>query len=467
MKKTILLCALLVSLSGCGGGGGSAGACNGSNEVCFPPVDTSTPATSSVESLANICTPSGEKSWIRAHLDDVYLWYNEIVNVSPQAYDTPADYFYALLVRTRDRFSFTAPKEVIDQYFQSGEDIGYGATFVYVNGRLRVSYTQPNSPVEQQHIARGAEIVGINGVPISAVYGNAINLALYPAAAGASNQFQILDVGAAAPRTVTLTAVTITRYPVPVSKLITTAENKKIGYLVFTDHIATAEDPLIATLSQFQQSGIDDLVLDVRYNGGGFLYIADEVAAMIGGSAVKGRVFEKLQFNAKHPEKTNSQDSTFPFYDASSTAKPLPQLNLKRVFILTGAGTCSASESIINGLSPHVQVITIGGTTCGKPYGMIQKDNCSQAYFAIEFDGLNSQGQGGYTNGFAPACAVSDDLEHALGDSAESMLSAAVSYSKNGVCPAADGVFQSRAVLDALAVREVYNAPWRNNRILK
>ncbi len=468
MKKITLLCALLISLAGCGGGSGSAGICTGSDPVCYPPVDNGTPVTpvETVETLANICTPIGEKKWIRAHLDDVYFWYKEIVNVLPTDYATPADYFYGLLVKAKDRFSFTVPQAIIDQYFNAGVDVGYGATFVSVDGRLRVSYTQPNSPAEQQSIARGAEIVGINGVPIANVDSNTLNAALYPAKVGASNQFQVLDVGAAAARTVALTSVAITKFPVPLSKVLTTADSKKVGYLVFTDHIATAEDPLITTLSQFQQSGIDDLVLDVRYNGGGLLYIADELASMIGGAAVKGKVFEQLRFNAKHPEKTNSPDSTFTFFNTSSTNVPLPQLNLKRVFVLTGPGTCSASESIINSLSPHLQVITIGGTTCGKPYGMIQKNNCSQAYFAIEFDGLNSAGQGGYTDGFAPTCAAADDLEHALGDPAERLLSTAISYGKSGTCPAPDGFFHSRAGKDALTVRELYQPPWRNSRIL-
>ena len=478
MKKIILLGALMLTLAGCGGGGGSAGACNGSSQVCFPPVETPAPGPGvvetpapgpvAVESLANICTPTGEKNWLRAHLDDVYLWYNEIVNVAPLDYATPADYFYALLVRARDRFSFTVSQAVIDQYFLAGQDVGYGATFVNDSGRLRVSYTQPQSPAEQQNLVRGAEIVGINGVSLSAVDGATKNAALYPSKAGTTTQFQVLDPGAAAARTVPLSSITIRKYPVPISKIITTAENKKLGYLVFTDHIATAEDPLITTLTQFQKNGIDDLVLDLRYNGGGFLYIASQVGSMIGGGAVKNKVFEQLRFNAKHQEKTNAPDNTFLFFDTSTTNKPLPQLNLKRVFVLIGAGTCSASESIINGLSPHVEVILVGGTTCGKPYGMMQKNNCSQAYFAIEFDGINSAGQGGYTAGFAPKCAAADDLEHQLGDVNERLLSSAISYSKTGSCPAADSLFHAPAVRDALMnVREVYRAPWRDNRIVK
>ncbi len=110
------------------------------------------------------------------------------------------------------------------------------------------------------------------------------------------------------------------------------------------------------------------------------------------------------------------------FANQSTQLISLPQLNLPRVFVLTTGSSCSATESIINSLSPFMQVITIGGTTCGKPYGFIQQDNCDTSYFAIQFDGVNAAGTGSYTNGFAPACSVADDLDHALGDRSERLL---------------------------------------------
>src|SRR5205823_3270226 len=110
--------------------------------------------------------------------------------------------------------------------------------------------------------------------------------------------------------------------------------------------------------------------------------------------------------------------------------------NLSRVFVITGSGTCSASESIINGLTPYLQVIRIGGTTCGKPYGFVQTNNCGKAYFAIQFQGVNSQGFGDYASGFAPTCSAVDDVDHALGDPAEGRLSVALGYRSTGACPA-------------------------------
>lgn len=479
MKKLSMLCALILSLVACGGGGGTAGGCIGSTAVCFPSVNTTPaaslppltlppgPSSAPIETLANVCTPSAEKTWVRAHLDDVYLWYREIVNVFPTSYADAREYFDALLVRTHDRFSFTAVQAEIDKYFESGEEIGYGISLVNENGRLRVTLTQPNSPAAQQNIVRGTDIVGINGVAIGLLSRNEQIAALYPTKAGQSNSFDVLDPGASAPRSVQLSATAITRSPVPKSTVITSSDNKKIGYLVFTDHISTAEDALANTIGEFKRQGIDDLVLDVRYNGGGYLYIASELASMIAGSAVKNQIFEKLQYNDKHADQTNDPNYSFGFFNTKMDSTPLPQLNLRRVFVLTGPGTCSASESIINSLAPFMRVVTIGGVTCGKPYGMQQANNCGTAYFAIRFQGVNSLGQGDYTDGFVPNCAAGDDLNHALGDPAERLLSIALAYRVEGACPML-GISRPLSGQSVPgAGLEIYRAPWRENRIIK
>lgn len=465
---------ILLSLMSCGGGGDNASntkvlsSCPANNPLCSV-VNGGTSSNGGFgnpDQLANICTPNGEKAWVRAHLNDVYLWYKQIIDVPASNYSSPSAYFDALLVKSNDRFSFTGSTEEINNYFDSGAEIGFGYELVNQNGSLRVTYVQPNSPADQQGLQRGARITGINGAPIETLSRETQIAALYPDLAGVRTVLDVKDNGAFGTRKVELVSSSITSYPVLQNSVITTPMNRKLGYLVFTDHIATAEAPLISTLTQFQQAGINDLVLDLRYNGGGYLYIANEVASMIGGSKVQGRVFEQLQFNDKHPEKT--ADSRDLFTTRSRSGQTLPQLNLSRVFVLTSSRTCSASESIINGLSPFVQVITIGGTTCGKPYGFIQADNCGTAYFAIEFSGVNDAGKGGYVNGFAPSCASADDLEHPLGNSAESLLANAINYADKGTCGTSGIALpptQSNAALsNAIQARE---RAWRQMRLVK
>jgi hypothetical protein len=463
---------LLLSIMSCGGGGStSIGNCSNGQQSCGVLGTINNGNSSGItigdpEKLANFCTPNGEKAWVRAHLNDVYLWYKQIVEVPIANYSTPQLYFDALLVKRNDRFSFTAPKAEIDSYFDAGEDIGFGYSLINEGGKLRVTYTEPASPAFMAQVSRGAQIFGINGKPIEQASYDEQIAALYPSKSGTVTHFEMLDLGASKTRLVDLTSTAITTQPVLENSVISTPDNKKIGYLVFTDHIATAEAPLIESMRKFQMAGIDDLVIDLRYNGGGYLYIANELASMVAGNRALGKVFEQLRFNDKHPDWTAQSKNLF-----STTAKngtTLPQLNLSRVFVLTTARTCSASESIINGLSPFVQVITIGGDTCGKPYGFTQTDNCDTAYFAIEFDGVNDAGNGGYVNGFAPTCPATDDLDHTLGDMGERLLAKAINYRRTGVCGTTNfGPPPQISVLPQYSnVLNQQPHSWRNNRIV-
>ena len=225
---------------------------------------------------------------------------------------------------------------------------------------------------------------------------------------------------------------------------------RSVGYLLFNDHLATAERQLIAAIEQMQAAPINDLVLDLRYNGGGFLAIASQLAYMIAGPAyTAGQTFERLEFNDKHTSVnpfTGEALTPVPFYSTTlglSTARgqPLPTLNLTRVYVLTGGTTCSASESIINGLrGVNLQVIQIGSSTCGKPYGFVPTDNCGTTYFSVHFKGVNAAAFGDYTDGFSPSniagpagtlvpgCSVADDFAAALGATNEDRLAAALAH---------------------------------------
>jgi hypothetical protein len=202
-----------------------------------------------------------------------------------------------------------------------------------------------------------------------------------------------------------------------------------------------------------------------------------------------GQAFERTVFNDKYASQnpfTGAALTPVPFHTSSlgfsgPKDRPLPTLDLPRVVVLTSANTCSASEAIINGLrGVGLGVIGIGTTTCGKPYGFYPQDNCATTYFTIQFQGVNAQGFGDYSDGFAPAnttsgagvtvpgCSVADDLGHALGDPREARLAAALGYLADQRCPAATAV---AAGLSAEAAREaegrVYKSPWQENRILR
>ncbi len=287
-----------------------------------------------------------------------------------------------------------------------------------------------------------------------------------------------------------LVSAEVTETPVPVVTTVA-ANGSTVGYILFNDHIATAESELINAFTLLQQQGVADLVLDIRYNGGGYLDIASEVAFMIAGAAqTTGHTFELQQFNSQYPTTNPLSGAVITptlFHSTSqgfsvASGQALPSLNLSRVFVLTGAETCSASESIINSLRGiNVEVIEIGSTTCGKPYGFYPQDDCGTTYFSIQFRGVNNQGFGDYTDGFSPnntidapgyrleGCSVADDFNHALGDPNEAQFSQALAYRSAGACtvvPTGAGIESSkRAVLPGLAVTA--RSPLRQIRILR
>lgn len=451
----------LALLAACSGGGdGNAGS--------PAPVAAAAPT---VDQLANICTPVGEKTWELAYLQDVYLFYRDIVQVDPAAYATPEAYFTALLVPSKDRFSFVEPQSIADAFFANGQNIGYGAVFkLDTDGKLRVGFVDAGGPLALQNVSRGAEVTAINGTATSGLTTAQINAALFPSTVGVSLSLTLAELNRTGTRTLTVASSNVAVDPVPLAQVLAAdpadPTSARIGYLLFNDHIATSEAELIAAIGTFQAAGVSDVVLDLRYNGGGYLYVASELATMLAGNRITANAtFEKLSYNDKHPEKTNNPSNTVPFYRTATGGQTLPTLNLSRVFVITAPGTCSASESVINGLSPFVQVIRIGGTTCGKPYGFIQKNNCGKAYFAVQFQGVNNVGFGDYTAGFAPTCVVPDDFTKALGDRSEGRLSATLAFRNTGTCPA---LATSRDQLQSVdEIERALGRPDRQRRLIR
>ncbi len=450
-------------------------------------------------------TTTDENNWLRSWSNELYLWYDEIEDADPAAYSTPA---YFDLMKTfaltpsgepRDKFHFTIPTEEWLTESQSGIVGGYGATFAILQStpprQVVVAYTEPNTPATAADVKlmRGTELLEINGVDV--VNGNdvdTLNNGLFPGD-NETYTFLVRDVDATETRTITMTSTQITTTPVQNVKTIETSSGL-VGYLTFNDHIATAESQLIDAINQLSTANVSDLVLDIRYNGGGFLAIASELAYMIAGPVTSGKIFEVLEFNDKHPTinpVTGARLDPAPFASTAQgfstpSGTPLPNLGLSRVFVLTGPGTCSASEAIINSLRGiDVEVIQIGDTTCGKPYGFYAFDNCGTSYFSIQFRGVNQKGFGDYTDGFSPenipgiastpvpGCFVSDDFSKQLGDELEGRLRAALQYREDGTCPSTVGSSSTPALASRKSSaqgRQIVNVPkpaWLTNRILR
>ncbi len=446
-----------------------------------------------------------ENNFLRSYSDNTYLWYNEITDQDPGLFNDPIAYFDGLRTtaitpsgQDKDKFHFTFDTEAWIQLSQSGVSSGYGAQWVLLSTapprEIVIAFTEPNSPAAAANIVRGATVLEVDGFDVNTdtqAGVDALNAGLFPAAAGESHNFTIQDFGAANPRQVTLVSANITSTPVQQTQVIVTPTGR-IGYMVFNDHIATAENSLIDAVNMLLAGqGVDDLILDLRYNGGGFLDIAAQMAYMIAGPAqVAGRNFETTQFNDKHTvtDIFGNPITPTPFHSTTlgfsvAPGATLPALNLSRVYVITSAGTCSASEAIMNGLrGAGVEVIQIGATTCGKPYGFFPQDNCGTTYFTVQFRGVNDLNFGDYTDGFVPSvaddgqanvlgCTVQDDFTKLLGDPTENRLEVALAHQAGLGCitptSVAPGVLSKTTrpldATDGILPKSI----WHTNRIMR
>ena len=510
--------AAFASLAACGGGGGSSpGGSSGGGDgwvagvyqpsahyaaLCQSPRTGNDPV-SGQPYPDKAGSTLDENNFLRSWTNELYLWYSEVPDLDPGNYSTTSAYFALLKTsattatgRPKDRFHFTYPTSQWEQLSVSGVDIGYGVTWDIVAAtpprQVYAAYVWPADAAFTAGIARGWQIMSIDGVdmvnagdPASV---NTLNAGLTPASAGESHTFQFQD-GMGVIHNVSLQSADVTETPVPV--VYPPLPGTTVGYILFNDHIATSEQELIAAITQLQNATpkITDLVLDIRYNGGGYLDIASELAYMIAGPGpTAGQPFDAQTFNAKYPTTnpvTGQPLTPTPFHSTAQgfsgppAGTNLPSLGLSRVFVLTGPGTCSASEAIMNGLNGvNVQVIQIGSITCGKPYGFYPQDNCGTTYFSIQFQGNNAKAFGNYPDGFSPqnsttltsavlpGCSVADDFTHALGDPAEGRLAAALNYIAGQSCPTPPtGIAPpTPAALEHEAVRL---SPWHQNRIMR
>lgn len=420
-------------------------------------------------------TAMHEKMWLRSWSDETYLWYDEIDDNDPRPFQV-LEYFNQLKTNERtdsgslkDNFHFSQSTEEYNERTQSGVSSGYGISWEFVRNiaprKLVVRYTEPGSPAALAGVERGDEVRFVDDVDFVNASSqediDSLNAGLFPDDSGENHRFTFFKPGtgaqAGSTQVIDLTSANVEIVPVQNVAVLDTPIGR-VGYMQFNTYIRAAQPGLIDAFNRFNTEGITDLVVDLRYNGGGLLAMSSQLAFMVAGSAqTNGLTFETTQYNDKNPNRspvTGRELSPTPFYDreidyaaGQFTTNQLPSVNLTRVFVLATGSTCSASEAFINGLRGiDVEVILVGDTTCGKPYGFFPQDNCGTTYFTIQFTGINEKGFGEYSDGFIPTptprfaaevqgCAVEDDFTRELGDINERMLSSALSYAETGECP--------------------------------
>jgi carboxyl-terminal processing protease len=509
------LTVLIASAAACGGGGGTSSLtgnepASGWTAGVFQQASTfakrcAAPRPGHGEGQGRVVD---ENNWLRSWSHDLYLWYREIVDRDPALYSTP-EYFNLMKTTAttpsgapKDNFHFSMPTDEWEALAGSGVAVGYGAMWAVVRPQpprmIRVAYVEPGSPADLHGLRRGDRVTVVDSVDVvhdpTAAGVDAILAGLFPRQRGSSHTLTLQD-SSLQQRVVTMTSEDVELTPVPLVRTLAT-ETGAVGYILFNDHVATAERALIDAVHELAAANVAELVLDLRYNSGGFLVIASQLAYMIAGpAATSGKAFEVMRFNDKHhsvnpvtgaPLQPLAFRSTTAGLSAFPAGQPLPALNLRRVLVLTGENTCSASESIINGLRGiDIDVVQIGATTCGKPYGFYPADNCGTTYFSVQFEGLNHRNEGGFVDGFSPSsppgargivnpgCALDDDFERALGDGSEARLAQALLYRTEGACTdvavqhaAPDGISRSEAGTSEPLRHASPKPMWLQNRIM-
>ncbi|MFY9514489.1 MAG: S41 family peptidase [Rubrivivax sp.] len=383
------------------------------------------------------CSIADQKTWLGSYMNDWYFWYQLSPRPSPAAFASVDDYFYGLLYTgssasfPADRWSYTQSTEAFNRFYGDGQTLGYGVSVagMEVSGSpsapLYVRYVEPLSPAAGK-VYRGDRVISINGVSAASLISADDYSVLSPSASGQQITLVLRDTGGA-DHTVTLNSAVYTLSPVPGSSVVTSPLGRKMGYVLVKDMISQVASPLETAFASFRSQGISDVVLDLRYNGGGLVSTSSTVASYVAGTRGNNRTYASLLYNDK---RASGNNQSFRFSLPTSAA------GVSRVYVLTGARTCSASELVINGLRGiGIEVIAIGDTTCGKPVGFLPASYCGTTYSAVNFESVNERNEGRYFDGFSPTCTVAEDFTSALGVATEPLLGAARSHADTGSCP--------------------------------
>lgn len=395
-------------------------------------------------------------------LNSWYYWQNDEADLSDTRFSNytelsrfigqftnPRDLFEELRYE-EDRFSWIVDDyDVLNQSFQGTSDsFGFEFSLVNLDGSILayVEYVVPDGPADLAGIERGDIFDGINGQKMT--FDNYI--ALLSEDSYQINLVDVIDRNIIdRNELVNLSKITLTENPVFKYDVIEYG-GLKIGYLVYNQFVYTFHRELNEAFQRFTAEGIDELIVDLRYNRGGAVVTSAILGSMIYGQGNSGQVFSVLEYNEKHsrfdvpfgfPQTLQVRGANY----AITSEENLFRTSTDRVYFLTGRSSASASELVINGLKPYMDITVIGDTTVGKNEGSLtlydspESDYLSEeranpnhkwALQPIVSKVVNANGFGDYAEGLAPDIFVSEvdhfrDLKP-LGDPEEALLSVAL-----------------------------------------
>jgi len=360
-----------------------------------------------------------------AAMNQYYFWYKLMPVVKVTDYTDPYTLLEAMRYKTLDRWSFVQTNAEY-QAQSTGSFVGHGISMgLDLNNNVRIAQIYKNSPLYAQGVRRGWIVKKLNNTDLATIFiarnGTAYNQLIGPSQANITNTFLFTT-----PRGIDTTVVS-TKAAFTLNTVIAAdtlhLKSGVAGHLVFDQFIPPSNQELATAFAYFSQNNVKDIIVDLRYNGGGDLSVLQNMASYLAGAAKFNTPFLTLTFNDK-----NSQFNVT--YKFKTVATPL---SLSRVVVITTRGTASASEDFINGLKPLLPVVTIGDTTNGKPVGMIGIQFKTDYWFwPISFSLVNSANQGDFYNGFVPSKYVPDDITHDWKDRNEACLKESIYYLEHG-----------------------------------
>jgi len=357
-----------------------------------------------------------------------YYWYNFMPAVIKENYSDPYELMNAMKYKELDKWSFVADYNEFIAEMQ-GEFVGHGIR-IGLDGehKARIAMIYSGSPLYTEGVRRGWIIKSINGYDIAQIIldGDAVayNDALGPGVAGITNTF-VFGKPDGTEVEISSTKKSFTINSVLLYDTLNLSTGKSTGLLVFESFIQPSPQELEIAFEYFKSCNVSDLILDLRYNSGGYLYVAQDLASYIAGNglAAGGSVFAVLKYN----DKNQIYNESFRFEE---TAWPL---SLNRLVVISTRLTASASEAVMNGLKPFMEVVSIGDTTHGKPVGMNGWEVGEKYFFwPVTFKMVNSDNEGEYFDGIVPEKVVSDDITHDFNDRNELCLKEAIHYLETG-----------------------------------
>jgi carboxyl-terminal processing protease len=377
------------------------------------------------------------------------------------------------------KYSFIDEGEVSTRLNAVTGDFGF-APLYNTTTDLRVKYVYPGSPADLAGIRRGYRITAING-KTDLTYDGAttstnVNFIVNAYSNSSSITMTLLKPDGTS-FDVSLTAAVYTINPVITSKVVDLGNGKKAGYMVFNSFVVlkNAQPQIDAAFNTFKNAGITDLVIDLRYNGGGYVETAEYLDNQIAPSTTNNALMYTAYYNStltagkavllKNQVRKDDNGKSYNYGQVDfsvagnqtkfGTSHPF---NLSRVFFIVTGSTASASELTINNLRPYMNVQLVGRTTYGKPVGFFDIDINKYQMYIPEFETKNSAGQGGYYTGMVPASTdypgynAADDVTKEFGDVTEGLLASVISDINSGTYKVTSASVQSLNAKTTLSV---------------